>query len=363
MCEIMVVGDGSTDNIINGAKKMYQRNTDGVGIVAVYAGEEEFHYDVYKAETPDWRNARKFVNYHEPWRFIVHARLATAGGTGYEETHPIKITDSNVDINYVVHNGHVQDYRLRDNLKSDGHEFNTGVDSEAIAHAHGSLPQTLSDDDFDEPNISGQLHYLLLGDERILIRDGGKYYIDDSMRMSCRADWVTDGFDEYSGFRLYKPDGSFDEADIVKSGYQSFTKGRGGDVESYGSYGTYGRWGGGTEYKGTADPDQTELPEGDTDGVPPEDEEPQDSRVQGWEADNYESTGNKDVDNLQVREFFTNNPPHYWEFMNGKFVCTIHNEEFDSDHTCDECVEMIDPDDLKYFDEERMRHKQNPTQY
>jgi hypothetical protein len=348
MCEIMVVSSGDAENIVTGAKKLYQRNSDGVGIVAVYRSGGEFKYQVYKAETPNWESAREFVKWHDPWRFIVHARLATCGGTGYDETHPIEITDDDVDVNYVVHNGHVQDYNLRSNLKNDGHELNTSVDSELIAHAHGSLPETLDDNDFDEPKISGQLHYLLLGDERILIRDGGKYHLSDDMEMTCRGDWAADdNFDEYTGFRLYKPDGSFDEADIRKSGYQSFARSRSG------GWGTTSHNGSGRSYSGrkrTANPDQARLRDGDSE------QEPEDN-VSSWGVEQYENTGDEDVDELQVREYFTNHPPYYWEHMDGEFVCTVHNRAFDTDRCCDKCVDMIDPEDVKYFEREYQRSR------
>lgn len=347
MCEIMVVGSGEAENIVTGAKKLYRRNDDGLGIVAVYRSDGEFKYQIYKSETPNWESAREFIKWHDPWRFIVHARLATCGGTGYAETHPIKITDDSVDVNYVVHNGHVQDFKLRDNLLNDGHELNTSVDSELIAHAHGSLPETLDEDDFDEPRISGQLHYLLLGDERILIRDGGKYHLSDDMKMTCRGKWATDDFDEVAGFRLYKPDGSFDEAEIRKSGYQSFESNRSS------GWGTTSYRGSGRSYAGrkrTANPDQARLPEGD-------DEEECEDDSCGWDVEQYENTGDEEVDDLQVREYFTNHPPHYWEHMDGRFVCTVHNEEFGTDNCCNECVEMIDPEDVKYFEREYQRSK------
>jgi len=219
MCEILSVKAApvveNAEEFVEGAMDtLYATNNDGFGMVAVGIDPETetFELQGFKGagggHTPE-----VFVEWLEEqgdaWRIVVHARLATAGGIGFEQTHPIKIIDDDVDSRFVVHNGVVRNaVGKRNQLKRDGHEFNTTVDSEVIAHVHDDLPDTL--DDFEQSNLRGRLNYLLFGKEQILVRNSGKYTLTENMVMTCRPEWLredgeVDDIDLGKTFALYKP--------------------------------------------------------------------------------------------------------------------------------------------------------------
>lgn len=244
MCEIAVVpGSPAASNAasyVDLAQTLYEQNSHGLGMVAVYddseGDDDAFNYGYYKTTNPtdSWQEISDwFEQRSHAWRFVIHARLATAGGKTLEGVHPIKVTDDGVDSHYVVHNGVVTAHRRqRRKLENDGHEFNTEVDSEVIAHTHADVPETL--DDFEGTQLLGRLNYLLFTDHGILVRNGGKYTLSEDFTMSCRpvnnqtsaADQLPVDDDEVDGlgscFALYKPDRS---VETTEAGYASLDTG------------------------------------------------------------------------------------------------------------------------------------------
>jgi Glutamine phosphoribosylpyrophosphate amidotransferase len=255
MCEIAVVpgsfAESNADQLCHLAKKLHAVNDDGLGVVAVYTDGDEFQYGWRKSvkTTPDWQAMfRWFQENSDAWRFVIHARLATAGGRGLAEAHPIEIVDDDVDSQYVIHNGSVRGARAkRQQLKNDGHEFNTTVDTEVIAHVHDDLPSQL-DDDFEGTVLRGNLNYLLFGTDRILVRNDGKYTLTEDFTMTCRRerdrspaseaipnDDVGSEFD--GAFALFKPDKSVGQTDASRKERTYSGKGRYTKTAMWGGYG------------------------------------------------------------------------------------------------------------------------------
>lgn len=226
MCEIAILPAQHSENedsehftaMVEVARTLYETNSHGVGVVAVNKDEEDgtFNYRIWKAVDPSWDGLQLFFETfaEDTWRFIIHARLATAGGKGIPETHPISTRDCpETNINYVVHNGVVRGARFaRERLEEDGHEFATEVDSEVIPHKWEDVPEGL--EDVKEPRLNGRLNYILLGDERILVRNTGKYNIREDMQMTCsRRGWSEfPGADK--GMHLFTPDGEYEYSEL-----------------------------------------------------------------------------------------------------------------------------------------------------
>jgi predicted glutamine amidotransferase len=352
MCEIISANGSNDDALMSCAKTMYESNSDGLGIVAVYTDGNTFDYEIYKAETPEWSRVKEFFQNRNPWRFVVHARLATAGGVGHEETHPIRIIDDDVGVQYVLHNGHVQDYALSSEhrtltskLKHNGHVFNTAVDSELIAHAHGRIPKRLSDDSFDEPNLSGTLNYFLFSKHGILVRDTGKYHLTDEMHMTCRQSWIGDA-EKFNGYRLYYPDGSYDQTEAEVSGY-----GNAGKSTTY-IKGSRGRYRNGEITKAWNQMQNDDSDGGDDDsdfsssgygGLAYDDAEGK-TNSKGHER-SYEKEDGED--NIELKEKLMQNPPDFWHYWNEGFYCDVHRESFTTHDVCTGCVESFDEDDIE----------------
>lgn len=253
MCEIAVIpnplpttGDGSDNDeqyqqatraLTETCRTLYDENPDGLGVVAVRRDEDTFDYSMFKAVEPDFGADADLYEFFEQnddaWRFAIHARLKTHGGIGYAQTHPILVggCPEIEGIRYVMHNGVIRnEAKARRDLEADGHEFNTHVDSEIIAHAFGSLPthedlsadagEDDSDDDdeseseieFEEPDeIRGRANFILFGDDRILLRMENKYNTKTNFTVLCnrRQEASVEPDHDYTGkhYGLITPDG------------------------------------------------------------------------------------------------------------------------------------------------------------
>lgn len=212
MCEIAVLNTSTiraeTDEqqsenaqsiATNIAEQMYQSNSDGLGMIAVYPDDDadEFDYEVAKAETPDIDKFAAWLYDHaDAWRIAMHARLGTAGGTGFEQTHPIHVIDDDVDTTWLMHNGVLYGAtQTRQSHKQDGREFNTTVDSEVIAHEHADLPD--DPEEFEPIEQRKRLNQLHFAPDKIVIRND-KYHVNDNFTMTCRRQWVEDSDERYS---------------------------------------------------------------------------------------------------------------------------------------------------------------------
>jgi len=230
MCEIAIVNPDSIDPETTSqlAAELYSENPDGLGFVAVYR-RNGFEYDTLKAETPDSERFERFLwESADAWRLIIHARLATAGGTGIAETHPIRVNCDKCDSKLVIHNGWVHSHRshMRD-LGTNGHSFTTTVDSEVLPHKWGQLPTHVDDISDGHSGVNGSLNYILCGDSSILIHNTGKYHLTDDMRMSCRNRSLDHSGD--SQWLVATPDEITTKTDRRQRGHTGF---------SFGGYGT-----------------------------------------------------------------------------------------------------------------------------
>lgn len=166
---------------------LYRSMRSSLGVVAVKEEDEQFQYDVLKATSPERRGVFNFVDehYEDAERFIIHGRLATQGAVNIQNSHPLEVECDECNIDYVLHNGVVVDSeQTRSNHESRGHEYETPVDSEVIAHAHGDVP-----DDFEDSRVDlfgRQPAFLLLNEERIYIYTGsrGRYTLTNDARMA-----------------------------------------------------------------------------------------------------------------------------------------------------------------------------------
>lgn len=251
MCEIALLNPRHTGvkYVYHLAENIFHKNNDGLGLVAIYRGERGlFHYKRYKSTVPRWQLVWDFLQDNQKcWRFAIHGRLATSGGTGRSQTHPIDIACKQCDVSMVMHNGMVMGSRtIRSRKEDSGHKFTTEVDTEVIAHRHTSLPRDLSDG-VDNPGLRGQLAYILFGTDRILVRSDNRYTHNDGFNMGLYGrNFVPDDREENRSDRewlLAKPDGTVQTAEANSAPRRKTTvSGSYGAVRSSAS-----QWGDGQE--------------------------------------------------------------------------------------------------------------------
>ncbi len=232
MCEIAVLSNQfahkdsrevAIDVFENIMEALTTSNRDGLGVVAVKhdSEAESFEYATYKQADPDLGQSYRdwFDRHDDAWRYVLHARAATAGTQSYANAHPLSTgACDQCEFDHVLHNGVVSKHRkARHDLKREGHQFTTKVDSEVIGHTVGSLPDSM--DDHEQTDLNGSLNYFLFSADGILARTERKYRVTDGFSVVCtRRDWlgdhdratVTDDGEqqEYKrGFVLVTPDG------------------------------------------------------------------------------------------------------------------------------------------------------------
>lgn len=232
MCEIAVipVGDVESDDeerlrsIVSLAEMFYDDNPHGLGIVVTERDPESetFNHFAFKTGWTEQGMSRtalyEFLDEKigDAWRVTVHARFATAGDVDKAGTHPIITADqAGPAWDAVVHNGSIRGHKAKRSRlrRNDDHTFATEVDSEVIAHvtdAPDSVEDFLDEDDgWEEPNLRGNLNFLLYSEEYILAYTEGKYHIGDDFSMACdfrdyNTDVETSGEE---GWFLITPDG------------------------------------------------------------------------------------------------------------------------------------------------------------
>ncbi len=131
MCGIIgYIGDKDAGPILyNGLKRMEYRGYDSVGVATIHDGELIVKKGVGKVteitKELDFKNIRGKIG-------IAHTRWATHGGVTRENAHPHASCGFEVA---VIHNGMIDNYlSLKENLKAEGHKFNSETDSEIIVH-------------------------------------------------------------------------------------------------------------------------------------------------------------------------------------------------------------------------------------
>lgn len=180
------------------AAKFHEEQGDGLGVLAVHDDGESFSFREYKSTDPHWQTLYAFFrrNYDDAWRIVIHGRYGTAGETNRQNCHPLYVDCGECDFDYVVHNGSVRNHKsVRGGLASQGHDFNTPVDSEVIAHKVSELPETVEEHDRNTYSFRGNLNYLLFSTDGILVRVSQKYHLTDDFTMTCSYGEMKDAED------------------------------------------------------------------------------------------------------------------------------------------------------------------------
>jgi predicted glutamine amidotransferase len=190
MCEIAVFDPEQADLSIiqQTAAVFHEEQGDGLGVLAIKQSGDKFGYTTYKSTQPHWATLYSFLkrNVDDTWRFVVHGRAGTCGGVNRDAAHPIHVDCDKCEFDYVVHNGSVRRHRnIRAGLTSHGHDFNTKVDSEVLAHKVSELPETIEDHTRGTYSFTGNLNYLLFSEDGILVRTSKKYHVTDDFTMTC----------------------------------------------------------------------------------------------------------------------------------------------------------------------------------
>lgn len=195
MCELAVLQpEWDSGELAGFAFDVYSAMPSSLGLVTVFRDDGSFSYDIYRAVEPEYEDVFSFYDTQdqdEVFFHIIHGRLATTGDVIEEHAHPLEIDCPECNIDYVLHNGVLGRWQMdRREHEDDGHEYNTEVDSEVIAHDHSIVP-----DDFDTPAMEKYSHepaYILLGGERIFMSSPGRTYrlTDDPMLARPRREFA-----------------------------------------------------------------------------------------------------------------------------------------------------------------------------
>lgn len=188
MCEIAILNpeEQTADKLSRVAMEIYSSMRSSLGICAVQ-DDEMFSYDIFRDTNPNYADVYDFFSkYSDPMFYIIHGRLATHGDVIDEHAHPLRIECSECDVDYVIHNGIVRRFNeLREEHAYDGHEYNTNVDSEVIAHEITTVPEGFDNERTSQFNREPA--YILLNEERIYIEAAGYgYVLTDTPEMARR---------------------------------------------------------------------------------------------------------------------------------------------------------------------------------
>lgn len=225
MCEIAVVDpeEFPVQALMQLSTVFHEEQGDGLGVVAVKEDEDSFEYRTYKSTDPHWHTLYSFFGRHidDAWRFIVHGRAMTSGKVNRETAHPIEVDCPKCDVDYVVHNGSVRNYETKQTtVMNKGHQLNTMVDTELIGHYVESIPDSIDDHGSTTYSVYGNLNYLVLSDDGILVRAKSRYFLSDDFTMTCsltKFDSAEEfGFDPEANneWALIKPGADGPEIDV-----------------------------------------------------------------------------------------------------------------------------------------------------
>lgn len=203
MCEIAILDPTkyNPQEIKGIAMTLYEAMHSSLGVVAVYDEGTKYTYGTYKAVDPDRDTLLNFMENsvsQGAHRVIIHGRMATTGSVCEHHAHPLEIDCPECDIDYLLHNGIVRGHHLlREQHEGIGHEYNTEVDSEAIAHDFGSVP-TEFDGEQDLDFHTREPSFILLNEEAIFVQGTSRYRLSKhcEMALSYRRDFGPDASEE-----------------------------------------------------------------------------------------------------------------------------------------------------------------------
>ena len=231
MCEIAVYNpeELSTNDAFDLSFDMYQSNSDGMGALAVYKNDDHFEYEPFAQADPSWAEFMEFLmDKEDAWRIILHARLSTTGADNDTNTHPLEVGEG-ADFDWVIHNGVVTNHdTIRQNAEENGHTYATEVDSESIAHAVETFPESIDDIDTKyEYRLAGRLNYILCNEDGIFVHNTGKYeWTEDFTMTRCYRRLSFEDATDRIKWMILKPDDTVEtvEKDRIQASTTSATR-------------------------------------------------------------------------------------------------------------------------------------------
>jgi hypothetical protein len=178
------------------AVSIYNSQRSSLGLLAVYKMDDHFEYDPWTAVVPSKEQLRSFIEdvfqQDDLWRIVIHGRLATHGEVIEEHAHPLEIECDECDIDYLLHNGVVREHRdFRLAHEDDNHTYSTEVDSEAIAHQFGTVPESIEDTHEDTAILAPQPAYILANRDRFYVHNGYGYELTGQCEMHLNRSYST----------------------------------------------------------------------------------------------------------------------------------------------------------------------------
>lgn len=196
MCEIAIIDPErySASELKSVAMTLYESMRSSLGVLTVKNPDdtETFEFDVFRDTNPDPSEVLGFaeaaVNDDDALRVIIHGRLATQGEVIEEHAHPLSIDCDQCDVDYVLHNGIITGYRAeRRRLEDDGHDYQTDVDSEVLAHDFGTVPDSFEDGVMQKHGREPA--FVLANEDRVFIRASGYQLAEDGRMARLRRDF------------------------------------------------------------------------------------------------------------------------------------------------------------------------------
>lgn len=204
MCEIAIIDprEYQPGEQFTLAMELYERMRDGLGLCYVKDSDDGLEYTIYKDTTPDENELATFIeaNHDSNVRAVIHSRLKTHGEVSVTNCHPLKVECDECDVDYVAHNGVLRNHvNLRRECESAGHDIETQVDSELLAHQYGSVPT-----DFEGYiHQRGQPAYILMNSDAMYVYSGRGYTMaEDGQMARATASIDVDAEQDYQQFIL-----------------------------------------------------------------------------------------------------------------------------------------------------------------